>query len=131
MKISKDQSAVILFLARRNKICTSIFEKINSFIEYINKTCFAGIVTKEFHYAVYPQGSFYKKHIDTFQNDDRRTISVVCYLNQDWQDCFGGQLKLYLKDQTQEIFPTDGKIVLLIAKVSSMKFYQYLLRIKD
>lgn len=59
---------------------------------------------------------FNKKHIDTFQNDYRRTISIVCYLNQDWQDCFGGQLKLYLKDQTLEIFPTDGKIVLFDSK---------------
>lgn len=105
-----------IFWLDETKYAQVFFEKINSFIEYINKTCFAGIVNKEFHYAIYPQGSFYKKHIDTFQNDDRRTISVVCYLNQDWQDYFGGQLKLYLKDQTLEIFPTNGKIILFDSK---------------
>ncbi|AIT10040.1 oxidoreductase [Candidatus Francisella endociliophora] len=98
------------------KYAKSFFEKINEFIEYINKTCFAGIVTKEFHYAMYPKGSFYKKHLDTFQNDDRRTISIVCYLNENWNDSFGGQLKLYLDNENLQIFPTNGKIVLFDSK---------------
>ena len=75
MKISKDQSAMILlFWLDETKYAQVFFEKINSFIEYINKTCFAGIVTKEFHYAIYPQGSFYKKHIGIF-----KTIIVAPY----------------------------------------------------
>ena len=55
------------------------FEKINDLIRYLNRTCFMGILQKEFHYALYPKGTFYKRHIDTFQNDDRRKLSVVCY----------------------------------------------------
>ncbi|API87244.1 2OG-Fe(II) oxygenase [Francisella uliginis] len=106
-----------IFWLDEKKYAQSFFTKINGFIEYINKTCFAGIVTKEFHYAIYPQGSFYKKHIDTFQNDDRRTISIVCYLNEVWQPSFGGQLKLYLNDKNLEIFPTNGKIVLFDSKI--------------
>ncbi|MED7818529.1 MULTISPECIES: 2OG-Fe(II) oxygenase [unclassified Francisella] len=105
-----------IFWLDETRFAQTFFSKINSFIEYINKTCFAGIVTKEFHYAIYPQGSFYKKHIDTFQNDDRRTISIVCYLNEIWQPSFGGQLKLYLDDKDLEIFPTNGKIVLFNSK---------------
>ena len=106
-----------IFWLDERKYAQSFFTKINGFIEYINKTCFAGIVTKEFHYAIYPQGSFYKRHIDTFQNDDRRTISIVCYLNEVWQPSFGGQLKLYLNDKSLEIFPTNGKIVLFDSKI--------------
>lgn len=106
-----------IFWLDERKYAQSFFTKINGFIEYINKTCFAGIVTKEFHYAIYPQGSFYKKHIDTFQNDDRRNISIVCYLNKVWQPSFGGQLKLYLNDKNLEIFPTNGKIVLFDSKI--------------
>lgn len=105
-----------IFWLDETKYAQIFFSKINNFIEYINKTCFASIVTKEFHYAIYPQGSFYKKHIDTFQNDDRRTISIVCYLNEVWQPSFGGQLKLYLSDKNLEIFPTNGKIVLFDSK---------------
>lgn len=99
------------------KLAKVFFDKINDFINYINKTCFAGIVTKEFHYAVYPQGSFYKKHIDTFQNDDRRTISIACYLNKNWQKSDGGQLRLYLESQELEIFPTNGTIAFFDSKI--------------
>ena len=53
------------------------FEAINAFKSYLNATCFMGLLHQEFHYAVYPQGTFYRKHIDTFQNDDRRKLSVV------------------------------------------------------
>lgn len=105
-----------IFWLDETKHAATFFKKINSFIDYLNKTCFAGIVTKEFHYAAYPKGSFYKKHIDTFQNDDRRTISIVCYLNEIWNESFGGELKLYLNNQTLQIFPTNGKIVLFDSK---------------
>ncbi|MEY8765754.1 MULTISPECIES: 2OG-Fe(II) oxygenase [Francisella] len=105
-----------IFWLDETKHAVTFFKKINNFIDYLNKTCFAGIVTKEFHYAAYPKGSFYKKHIDTFQNDDRRTISIVCYLNEIWNESFGGELKLYLNNQTLQIFPTNGKIVLFDSK---------------
>ena len=46
-----------------------------------------GIVESEFHYAVYGAGTFYQKHVDAFQNDDRRTLSMVLYLNdEEWKD---------------------------------------------
>ena len=99
-----------------SKSANVFFNKINDFIEYLNKTCFAGIVTKEFHYAIYPTGTFYKKHLDTFQNDDRRTISIVCYLNQQWNENHGGELALYLENETIKIYPTNGKIVIFDSK---------------
>ena len=92
------------------------FDKINDFTEYLNRTCFAGIVAKEFHYAVYPKNSFYKKHLDTFQNNDKRTISIAFYLNEDWDISYGGELKLYLKNETLSILPTSGKIILFDSK---------------
>ncbi len=52
----------------------AFFRKINDFVDYLNKTCFMGILQKEFHYALYPEGTFYKRHLDTFQNDDRRNF---------------------------------------------------------
>ena len=59
------------------------FNKINNLVDYLNKTCFMGILHKEFHYAVYPKGTFYKRHLDTFQNDSRRKLSIVSYLNDE------------------------------------------------
>ncbi len=81
-----------------------------------------GILNKEFHYAIYPKGTFYKKHIDTFQNDDRRKLSVVCYLNHaGWLPKNGGELVLYLtqhgKAFKKVIYPLPGRIVIFESQI--------------
>jgi len=93
------------------------FNKINSLVEYLNRTCFMGILTKEFHYAVYPKGTFYKRHLDTFQNDGRRKLSMVCYLNtEDWKPENGGELAIYTQEGGEEkqlnIYPFPGRVVI-------------------
>lgn len=93
------------------------FAKINSLVDYLNRTCFMGILTKEFHYAVYPEGTFYKRHLDTFQNDGRRKLSMVCYLNQeDWKPENGGELAIYFQnngeEETLNIYPFPGRVVI-------------------
>ncbi|MBE7641261.1 oxidoreductase [Salegentibacter sp. BLCTC] len=93
------------------------FNKINSLIAYLNKTCFLGILTKEFHYALYPEGTFYQRHLDTFQNDGRRKLSLVCYLNEeDWKPENGGELVIYSEENGAEvakaIYPMPGRVVI-------------------
>ncbi|MBU2926644.1 2OG-Fe(II) oxygenase [Winogradskyella psychrotolerans] len=89
------------------------FNKINDLKDYLNRTCFLGINLKEFHYAIYPKDTFYKRHLDTFQNDDRRKLSFVCYLNsEDWQPENGGELVLYLDGEDKVIYPFPGKVVI-------------------
>lgn len=94
------------------------FIKINELANYLNRTCFMGILFKEFHYAIYPKGTFYKRHLDTFQNDDRRKLSMVCYLNEpDWvSERDGGELVLYLPTENGEkakhITPIPGRVVI-------------------
>lgn len=103
--------------AEANEAEQLFFKKINSFIDYLNRTCFMGILHKEFHYALYPEGTFYKRHLDTFQNDGRRKLSMVCYLNQeDWKPENGGELSIYLNEGGQEqelnIYPLAGRVVI-------------------
>lgn len=98
------------------------FKKINDLVAYLNKTCFLGILHKEFHYALYPTGTFYKRHIDTFQNDDRRKLSFVCYLNEDgWLPENGGELVLYLNENGVEtekvIYPFPGRVVIFESQI--------------
>ncbi len=94
------------------------FAKINDLVHYLNKTCFLGILQKEFHYALYPTGTFYRKHVDTFQNDDRRKLSVVCYLNEaNWPKENGGELTLYLEGKTLEILPLPGRVVIFESRL--------------
>lgn len=93
------------------------FNKVNDLVRYLNKTCFLGILQKEFHYALYPKGTFYKRHLDTFQNDDRRKLSFVFYLNDEtWKPENGGELVLYLQENTHEVpkmvYPMPGRVVI-------------------
>lgn len=87
------------------------FSKIDAFVAYLNYTCFAGIRSYEFHYAVYDEGSFYKRHSDQFNNDDRRRFSFVMYLSQDWQEGDGGELVMYKEDEQVQIQPIPGRLV--------------------
>jgi SM-20-related protein len=88
----------------------NIYEKefllqVEDFISYLNRTCYTGINGYEFHYAVYEEGSFYKKHKDQFKNDSHRKYSLINYLNNNWQDDDGGQLVVYQNETAQKIQP--------------------------
>jgi SM-20-related protein len=75
------------------------------FIDRLNSTCYTGINGYEFHYAVYEEGSFYKRHRDQFQNDSNRKFSLINYLNDNWLEEDGGQLLVYQNEETQTIEP--------------------------
>lgn len=88
------------------------FQKINELIQCLNRSCYLGLKDFEFHYALYPIGTFYKRHLDRFTTDSHRKISVICYLNEDWKRENGGELVIYLPDkQPVKIFPMGGRLV--------------------
>lgn len=74
------------------------FSLMEDFLQFLNRTCFLSLSGYEFHFAYYPVGSFYKKHLDQFKNRNNRLISVVLYLNDDWKQGDGGELKIYQKE---------------------------------
>jgi SM-20-related protein len=75
------------------------------FIAHLNMTCYTGINSYEFHYALYEEGSFYKRHKDQFRNDSQRKYSLVNYLNEDWTEENGGHLVVYPGSGMQKIQP--------------------------
>ena len=87
------------------------FDLMDSFILFLNRECYTGITGYEFHYALYEKGSFYKRHIDQFQNNKSRAFSMIMYLNADWQPEDGGELCIYHADSEQIISPINGKCV--------------------
>lgn len=76
-------------------------KKMQQLAELLNQSLFLSLIELESHFAIYPPGTFYKKHIDQFATTKDRKISCVYYLNNDWQEDLGGQLKLY--NQTDEL----------------------------
>lgn len=88
-----------------------LFELLDNFVDYLNRTCFAGIKSYEFHYALYEQGAFYKRHLDQFKTNDGRAFSMIMYLNEGWKEENGGELKLYRETGVQIISPDNQKCV--------------------
>jgi len=86
-------------------------DKLKELIAYFNRTCYLGLADYEVHYAEYPVGAFYKRHLDRFRSDSRRKLSVVCYLNQEWQEADGGGLRLFSGEDTPVILPLGGRLV--------------------
>jgi SM-20-related protein len=97
------------------------FDIIEDFIKHLNMTCYTGITGCEFHYSMYPIGSFYLKHLDQFQDNSNRQYSLISYLNTDWQESDGGQLKIHQLDHDQMISPNQGKTVFSKATNWSMR----------
>ena len=86
-------------------------QRVDDFIEYLNRTCYTGINGYEFHYAVYEEGSFYKRHKDQFKNDSDRKYSLISYLNNNWLEEDGGQLVVYHNETAQTIQPRSQTAV--------------------
>jgi SM-20-related protein len=61
----------------------------------INAETFLGLDEFEGHYAAYPAGAAYARHLDRFREENRRVVSLVLYLNQEWGEADGGELCLY------------------------------------
>lgn len=89
----------------------AFFDLMDLFVTYLNRTCYTGITGYEFHYTLYPKGSFYKKHLDQFQNNSSRAYSMIMYLNADWQPADGGELCIHHANHLQHISPVNGKSV--------------------
>ena len=102
----------------QTQVETLFFKRLNDLVAYFNRTCFLGILQTEFHYALYPTCTGYKRHLDSFQNDNKRKLSIAFYLNsEDWSQTDGGALALYLEgDQSEEqtilVNPIAGRMVI-------------------
>jgi SM-20-related protein len=85
----------------------------------LNRELFLGLDDFEGHLALYPPGSFYRRHLDQFRGVERRTLSCILYLNADWQPADGGTLRIYLDPsdpgQWTEVAPQGGTLVTFLS----------------
>lgn len=107
------RSDAIYWLDRNNnnEFENAFLDQIDAFVSYLNRSCYTGITGYEFHFALFDKGSFYRKHLDQFQNNSSRQFSMITYLNQNWQPEDGGELCIYDKDKVQKVAPTNRKTV--------------------
>ena len=86
----------------------------------INKRLMLGLFDSESNFAVYRDGDFYKRHFDSFLGDKNRILSMVIYLNPEWELSNGGLLKVYTDDNSvdpfAEIMPVWGNVVMFLSE---------------
>ncbi|MFQ6554807.1 2OG-Fe(II) oxygenase [Pseudomonas sp. Lb2C1-1] len=102
--------------AGQAQACDHYLGLMDSLREAMNRGLFLGLEDFESHFALYPPGAFYLRHVDRFRDDDRRMVSAVLYLNDDWLPEHGGQLRMYLDENLeQDVVPIGGCLVVFLS----------------
>jgi SM-20-related protein len=90
----------------------ALLERLEALRLELNRALFLGLFDLELHYACYPPGARYARHVDQPAGREQRRVSLVLYLNPDWSAPDGGELKLYENgDRDQEVSPKGGRLV--------------------
>jgi SM-20-related protein len=83
----------------------------------LNRGGIPGLFDLELHYAWYPPGAGYARHIDRPENRDARVISLLLYLNEDWASDDGGALRCFDGvRQPRDIQPIGGRLVAFLSE---------------
>jgi SM-20-related protein len=97
--------------------CLARFEALR---RALNRELQLGLFEFECHFSRYAPGAFYRKHLDQFRGDDRRRLSCVLYMNENWARQDGGELRLHLDaagaGKFEDVLPVAGALVLFLSE---------------
>ncbi len=95
-------------------------EELESLRVAVNRSLFMGLFELESHFAIYGPGDYYQRHLDAFNGNNGRLLSVVLYLNEGWQSQWGGRLRLWPDPDAQgvatEVEPRAGTLVAFLSE---------------
>lgn len=94
--------------------------KIDEIRKVLNQRCFLGLRSFEGHFARYPVGSFYKRHLDQFHAVPHRVVTVILYLNDFWTQEDEGALRMYFPQEdgteiTEDVLPLGSRLVVFLS----------------
>lgn len=97
------------------------WEKVAEVQQVLNRRCFLGLKSFEGHFARYPIGSFYKRHLDQFHAVPHRIVTFILYLNESWTEADGGQLRMYFpqedgSERVEDVLPLGGRLVVFLSE---------------
>lgn len=85
----------------------------------LNQHLYLGLFEYEGHLALYPAGTYYRKHLDQFRGIGSRTVTAILYLNEDWTAADGGALRIYTDatrpEHYETILPLGGRLVTFLS----------------
>lgn len=77
----------------------------------LNERLVLGAFTLELHWALYPPGAGYARHVDQPRGGRERVVSIVLYLNEGWQSADGGALRLHHETEGEiDVLPRAGTL---------------------
>ena len=97
------------------RTCLDRFEELRL---TLNRTLQLGLFEFESHFARYPAGALYARHIDQLRGGSHRKLSCVLYLNENWKPEDGGELRLYLDGdgaEFEDVLPQGGRLVVFLS----------------
>jgi SM-20-related protein len=78
----------------------------------LNAQALLGLFELELHYAWYPPGAGYARHVDQPQGRAQRQVSLAIYLNAGWVPAAGGELRIFDDGgRHRDIEPVAGRLV--------------------
>ena len=109
----------IFWLKRERPVQARFLDQMETLRLSLNRELFMGLFEFEGHFALYPPGGFYRRHLDSFRGAANRVISMVTYLNPHWQPGDGGELVIYPEHQdtpSTTIEPRAGTMALFLSE---------------
>jgi SM-20-related protein len=96
---------------------TRLLESFEQLRLQLNREAFLGLFDLELHYAAYPAGSSYARHIDQPRGNNRRKVSMVLYLNREWTQGLGGELRIFGEPHDHvDVQPLAGRLVCFLTE---------------
>jgi len=78
----------------------------------LNRDWFLGLFDLEAHYAWYAPGAGYARHVDQPRGRSERRVSLILYLNENWDESAGGELQLFdASGGCRYVEPIAGRLV--------------------
>ena len=107
----------IRWLTPSSTIESAYLIEMEALREAMNKRLFMGLFDYEASFAHYPDGGFYKKHLDAFKGQTNRVLTTVFYLNKNWREEQGGNLVIYntKSDSPLHVKPEAGTLVIFLS----------------
>jgi SM-20-related protein len=95
----------------------SLLASLETIRRCLNRHLYLGLHEIELHYACYPAGAGYARHIDQPHGHAARRLSSIVYLTEDWREADGGMLRCSADGGGfREIEPRAGRLVLFLTQ---------------
>ncbi len=126
--VGRDENHLLSEAVRTDEVCWVTGESpagqawlqwVAGLQDYLNSRLFLGLFSFESHFAHFAPGDYYKRHVDAFKGEANRVLSLIVYLNPDWNVEDGGELVIYAGEAEGAMFrisPNFGKLVVFLSE---------------